>query len=247
VNTHRVQILDRTDHHTVVGVVSHDLELEFLPTLDRFFDQDLRNRAGFEAMTSYKLELFHGVGKAGAFATKDVCGANNYREADFLDGLASTCHARLDLFLFGIASAASRGRPRDFQANLDHGQLEPLAVLGRGNRFRVGADELNPMGIEYASFDRLHCQVERRLATKRWQQSIWLLDLDDLRQNLKGQRLDIGGVGELGVGHNCCRIRVSQDDPVTLFSQHPACLRTRVVKLTRLTNDDRARTNEQDR
>ena len=40
VHADRVDVLDRADDHDVVVAVAHELELEFLPTLDALFDQD---------------------------------------------------------------------------------------------------------------------------------------------------------------------------------------------------------------
>ena len=43
VNTHRVDVLHRTDDGGVVGLVPHDLVFEFLPAKNGFFNQDLGN------------------------------------------------------------------------------------------------------------------------------------------------------------------------------------------------------------
>jgi len=144
-----------------------------------------------------------------------------------------------------MASSSSRSGPQALEADLDHRQLEPLAVFGRGDCFGIGADQFDTMFFEHASFEGLHRQVQGRLATQRGQQSIGLLDLDDFGKHLERQRLDVGRVGELGVGHDRCRVRVRQDDPVALVAQHTACLSARLVELTGLTNHDWARADEQ--
>jgi len=41
VDAHRVHVLDGADDDDVVGEVAHDLEFEFLPAEDRFFDEAL--------------------------------------------------------------------------------------------------------------------------------------------------------------------------------------------------------------
>src|SRR4029079_5629671 len=66
---------------------------------------------------------------------------------------------------------------------------------------------------------------------------------DDLRRD----RLDISGVGEIGIGHDRRRVRVHQDDPVALFLEPLAGLRAGIVELTGLADDDRARADDQDR
>ena len=49
VYAHRVDVLDRADDHLVVRVVTHDLELVFLPALDRLLDEDLVDWARIDA------------------------------------------------------------------------------------------------------------------------------------------------------------------------------------------------------
>ena len=84
-------------------------------------------------------------------------------------------------------------------------------------------------------------EVEAGLAAEGREQRVGPLLLDDARQRRDVERLDVGRVGELGVGHDRRRVRVHEDDPVALFAQHAARLRARVVELARLPDDDRAR------
>jgi hypothetical protein len=49
------------------------------------------------------------------------------------------------------------------------------------------------------------------------------------------------------VGHDRCRIRVHEDDPVALFAQRLARLRAGVVELARLPDDDRASADDENR
>ena len=59
-------------------------------------------------------------------------------------------------------------------------------------------------------------------------------------------RLDVGRVGEVGVGHDRGRVRVDEDDAHALLAQHAARLRARVVELGRLADDDRAGADDED-
>ena len=68
-----------------------------------------------------------------------------------------------------------------------------------------------------------------------------------LRDHRPGDRLDVGDVGQLRVGHDRRRVRVHEDDPVALLAQRLARLRARVVELARLPDDDRAGADDQDR
>ena len=61
------------------------------------------------------------------------------------------------------------------------------------------------------------------------------------------ERLEVGRVGPLGVGHDRRRVRVDEHDAVALAPQHAAGLRPRVVELARLPDADRAGAEDQDR
>ena len=58
-------------------------------------------------------------------------------------------------------------------------------------------------------------------------------------QDFRHQRLDIGAMGDLRVGHDSGRVGVDQDDPVPLRRQRPARLGARVVELACLPDDYR--------
>ena len=88
--------------------------------------------------------------------------------------------------------------------------------------------------------------VERRLAAHRRQQRVGPLLLDDARHHLPGDRLDVGGVGHLRVGHDRRRVRIHQHHAVALGAQRLARLRARIVELAGLADDDRPRADDQD-
>ena len=64
--------------------------------------------------------------------------------------------------------------------------------------------------------------------------------------HLPGDRLDVGDVGHLRVGHDRRRVGVDQDDPVALFAQRLAGLGAGIVELAGLADDDRAGADDQD-
>ena len=63
---------------------------------------------------------------------------------------------------------------------------------------------------------------------------------DDLLEHFDRERLDVGAVGQLRVGHDRRRIAVDEHDLEALGAQRLAGLRARVVELARLPDDDRA-------
>ena len=127
-----------------------------------------------------------------------------------------------------------------------HRRAEVLAVLGAVDRVVVGADQLDPEALQGAVVVQRHRQVERRLAAERRQQRVGALALDDLRDRAGQQRLDVGAVGELGVGHDRRRVRVDEHDLVALLEQHLAGLDAGVVELGRLADHDRPGADQQD-
>src|SRR5690606_29986826 len=61
------------------------------------------------------------------------------------------------------------------------------------------------------------------------------------------ERLHVGRVGELGVGHDRGRVRVGQDDAVALLLEDLARLRAGVVELAGLADHDGTGADEEDR
>ena len=180
-------------------------------------------------------ELLVVVRDAGAAATEDERRAHDEREPDL---------AR-DVHRFG--ERVRGARRRHGETDLLHRDLEPLPVFGGLDGVDARADQLDAELVEHAGLVQLDREVERGLPAERRQQRVGPFDLDHPPQRLDVERLDVGRVGELGVGHDRRRVRVHEHDAVALFAQHPARLRARVVELARLADDDRAAADEQDR
>ena len=85
-----------------------------------------------------------------------------------------------------------------------------------------------------------HGCIQRGLTAKGWQDCVRLFLHDDGLDYLRGNRLNVCCIGEVGVGHDGRRVRVDQDHTDTLFAKDAARLGARVVKLARLTDNDRA-------
>ena len=124
--------------------------------------------------------------------------------------------------------------------------LELLAVLAEHDRLDVGADQRAVVLLEDAALVQLHRAVQRGLPAQGREHGIRPLLGDDLLDDLGGDRLDVGGVGELRVGHDRGGVGVDQDDADALLAQHPAGLGAGVVELAGLADDDRAGADDQD-
>ena len=66
------------------------------------------------------------------------------------------------------------------------------------------------------------------------------------RHRPREQRLDVGRVGDLGVGHDRRRVGIDEDDPVALLLESLARLGAGIVELAGLADDDRPGADEQD-
>ena len=240
VHAHRIDVLDRADDDAVVGLVADDLHLEFLPAEHRFLDQHLVGRRGVDAALDDLDELGLVVGDAAAGAAERERRPDDRRQADIVERLERVGQ-RLDLL-----------RARRLQADPGHRLAEAFAVLGLVDRVGGRADHLDVELVEHAHPAQRQRGVERGLPAHGRQQreaagnDVALL-LDDLGDDLRRDRLDVGRVGEIRVGHDRRRIGVDQHDPVALFLERLAGLRARIVELAGLADDDRAGADDQDR
>ena len=239
VNAHRIEILDRANNDAVVGLVADDLHLEFLPAEHALLDQHLVGRRSVDAALDDVDELALGIGEATAGATHGEARADDRRQANVIERL-QRLRQRLDLM-----------RTRRSETDLGHRLAEELAVFGLVDRLRSGADHLDLVAVEDAHFLQAEGAVERRLSAHCRQQreaarrGVALLG-DDLGDDLGGDRLYIGPVRHLGIGHDRGRVRVDEDDAVPFRPQSLAGLRSRIVEFARLADDDWPSADDED-
>ena len=211
VHAHRVDVLDRADDHDVVVVVAHDLELELAPAEHRLVEQHLADRRRGQAArddrarTPPRVRAMPPPRPPSVKAGRTIAGRPMLARAR-----ARASSSVVAIALRGIFSPAAL-----------HRLAEQVAVLGAGDRVVVGADELDAEALERAVLVQRLGQVQRGLAAERRQQRVGALALDDLRHRPGQQRLDVGRVGELRVGHDRRRVRVDQDDLVALLAAGP--------------------------
>jgi hypothetical protein len=91
-----------------------------------------------------------------------------------------------------------------------------------------------------------HRGVERGLAAEGGQQRVGLLADDDFLDDFRRDRLDVGAVGELRVGHDGGRVGVDQDDLVAFLLEGLAGLDAGVVEFAALADDDGAGADDED-
>ena len=179
---------------------------------DRPLDEDLADGAGGEARAAARRANSLGRGgDAGALAAEDEGRADDHRQADLARRRpgprpgCGRCPRRAPRGRSPAWPALNRSRS---SAVAMASALAPISSACRARRARL-------------ALDQLHGQVERGLAAEGGQHGVGLLPLDDLRQDVGVERLDVGGVGEVGVGHDRGRVRVGQDHPVALGPRAP--------------------------
>ncbi len=84
---------------------------------------------------------------------------------------------------------------------------------------------------------KLYSEIKSGLTSKSREQRVGSFASDDLGDRFGVQRLDVGCIGDLRVGHDGSGIGVDEDYVVTLVAQGPTGLRPRVVELGGLTNN----------
>ena len=118
--------------------------------------------------------------------------------------------------------------------------LEPLPVLARHDRVDVGADQFHPVPGQRARLVQGPRRRSARSGRPGWASTAsGRSSGDHLLQDILGDRLHVGGVGELGIGHDRRWVGVDQADPDAFLAEHPAGLGAGVVELASLADDDR--------
>ena len=234
VNAHGVEVLDGANDGEVVGVVPDDLELVFLPPDQALFDQALMNRTALERPTNRLVQFGFVIGHAAAGASHRQGGTQDDRVPDAIR------------YRVGLLDGPSDVGARAAEANLVHRGLEELPLFGLSDGVDVRADQLHAVLLEDAAIGECQREVQGGLSPKGGQKRIGLLAFDDRFESLRGQRLDVGPVRELRVGHDRRRVGVDQDDPVALFFERLGALSAGVIELAGLPNYDRPRPNQKD-
>src|SRR5208282_5164637 len=255
VDAHRVEVFDGADDDAVVGLVAHHFHFVFLPAEQRFLDEDFRDGRKLHAALGESVKFVAVVGDAAAGAAERERGPDDEREtANLVDHGAGFVQ---------IVRGAGNG---NVEANGEHQILEDLPVFAAFDGFGFGANHLDAVFFQHTGAVKGHRGVERGLAAERREQhkfvrglgvGVWvlgnthfahllLLADDDFLNTFRRDRLDVGAVGELRVGHDGGRVGVDENDAEAFLLERFAGLRAGIIELARLADDDRSGADDED-
>ena len=233
VYTNRVNVLHTANGDGIIGGVAHNLKFNFFVALHALLNEYLMNGRELECVCAYLNKLCLIVGKATACAAKRKCRAQNNGIADALCCLFG--------FLERVGDLGGNGGLTNRLAKL----LEELAILGARNALTACAKQFYITFAQYTLLFQLHSKVEACLPTNAGNNGIGALVAQDLGYVFQRQGLHIDLVRNGGVGHDGGRVGVDENDLVALLLECKTRLRACIVKLGGLSDNDRARTDDQ--
>ena len=150
-----------------------------------------------------------------------------------------------------VANIVHQRGARHIQPDARHGVFEQQPVFRFLDGFEPGANHFHVVFLENAGIGQIDGKIQRRLPSYCRQQGEFAgaaavgighplaFPADDLFYVLPGQRLDIGAVGKLRIGHDGGRVGIHQHHLIAFGLERLAGLRARVIELRRLPNHDR--------
>ena len=233
VHAHRVQVLHGAHGDGVALAVAHHLKLDFLPPGDGLFHQDLGDGGQRQAIGGHFPQLLLVVHNAAAGAAQGKGGPDDDRVANLQGEGLGVLHG-------GDHLGGDAGL-----ANLFHGALEHLAVLGLVDGLGGGAQQPHVVALQKALLGQLHGEGQAGLAAKAREDAVRLLLLDDAFHRGQVQGFNIDLIRHGLVGHNGGGVGVYQDNLNAVLPQGAAGLGAGVVKLRRLADDNGAGADNQ--
>ena len=222
-----VEVFDRANDDAVVRFVAHHFHLIFFPAQNRLFNQQFVGRRGIEtALTDFQ-KLFFVVSNTAARATHGE--RWTYQSWKTYFGLSG------QRFFHGVTHVRLWAMQTDFF----HRQFKAATVFGFVDGVFSGTNQFHIVFFQHAIAGQIQGTVQCGLTTHGRQNRIWALFGNDLLNRLPTNRLDVSHIGHFRVGHDGGWIGVHQHHFIAFFTQSFTSLRARIVKLTRLTDDNR--------
>ena len=212
VNADGVDVLDEAYGDNVVVSVAYYLKLKLFPAADTLLDQHLTYQGRLESAGADDLQLVNIVYHSAAGTAHRVGRAQYNRILQLFSDLHS---------LFNGVSYLASGH---FDTQLLHGVLELNTVLAALDSVYLHADNLYVVLFKHAGFAQLRAEIKSGLTAEVRQQGVRALLLNDLGQTVNVQRLDIGDIRNVRVGHDGRRVGIHQNDLIAELAQRLARL-----------------------
>ena len=226
VDADRVDVLHRADRDHVALAVAHRFKFYFFPAVDIFFDEDLTDRRRGDTRRGDRFQFLRAVRDAAAAAAERVRGADDDGISDRLGDLQR---------FFDVVRRVRRDRRF---ADRRHRVLEELPVFRLLYRVDVRPDEADAVLFEEPVLVKFYGERQPRLTAQTGEQAVGFFFFDYSFYRLDGERFEVDFFGEVGVSHDRRGVRVDEDRLDPLRFENAARLRSGVVELRSLTDDD---------
>ena len=175
-NSHWIEILDRTNNDHIVVRIAEQFQLKFLPTEQGFLNQHFVDRRCMQTTIKQLVELFLMMHESATSSSKCIRRSYNKWIANSLR----------DFFSFQIGIRHLRRWNAHVEAHTKLTEL--LAVFGFLNRRNVNTDDSNAIFGPDTHFIRFFAEIECRLTTHGWQNCINFSFLENLHQRTYRER-----------------------------------------------------------
>ena len=232
-DAHGINVLNKADRDHIVVRITDDLQFQFFPAKDRFFHKHLAHQTGLQASGADRLQFFPVVHQAAAGAAHGIGRTQHHRIAQFFSNGKRFVHA--------VRHLASR----HLDAQRIHGILKLDPVLAPLDGVHLDPDHLYLIFFQDTCLRQFCAQVQSGLTSQVRQQRVRAFFGNDLFQPFHIQRFYIGHIRCLRIRHDRGRIGINQYNLISQLPQRLARLGAGIVKLTGLSDDDRAGSYDQ--
>ena len=129
------------------------------------------------------------------------------------------------------------------QPGLIHCFLEKHAVFGNTNGFAFSANHLDSAFGKHSRIIECQREIQGSLPADSWQQRVWSFLANDGADGFDGEWFDVSNVCRFRVGHDRGGIGVDQYNFIAFLTQSLARLRSGIVKLAGLSNNNWTRSD----
>ena len=198
-----------------LALLGHTVEVDFLSVLDELADHHGVILTDVSSQFQEALQLFAVGTDIHGCSGKHIARTDQNREADAVNKLIDVIHRRQCAPLWLVDAIAGK-------------HLRELrTILCIVNVFSCCTEDVDILSIE------IHGQVVRNLTTRRNDNTIRILHINDVHDALKGQLIEIEAVAHVVVRRHCLRVIVDHDTAVATLADGVQSLYTTPVKLHR--------------